>query len=70
MYMLIENANKDKITITIPSSIDRFGLQRIIDYLKYLELTSKSKATQADADKLAEETNSSWWEANKSRFGK
>jgi hypothetical protein len=68
--MLIENANKDKITITIPSSIDRFGLQRIIDYLKYLELTSKSKATQADADKLAEETNSSWWEANKSRFGK
>ncbi|BAU55804.1 hypothetical protein [Mucilaginibacter gotjawali] len=68
--MVIENANKDKITITIPSSIDRFGLQRIIDYLKYLELTSKSKATQADADKLAEETNSSWWEANKSRFNK
>jgi hypothetical protein len=68
--MLIENANKDKITITIPSSIDRFGLQRIIDYLKYLELTAKSKATQADADKLAEEANSSWWEANKSRFNK
>ncbi|MDR3694446.1 hypothetical protein [Mucilaginibacter sp.] len=68
--MVIENADKDKITITIPSSIDRFGLQRIIDYLKYLELTSKSKATQADADKLAEETNSSWWEANKSRFNK
>ncbi len=68
--MLIENADKDKITITIPSSIDRFGLQRIIDYLKYLELTSKSKATQADADKLAEEANSAWWEANKSRFNK
>ena len=68
--MVIENANKDKITITIPSSVDRFGLQRVIDYLKYLELTSKSKATQADADKLAEETNSSWWEANKSRFNK
>jgi len=66
--MMIERANKDKITITIPSSIDRFGLQRVIDYLKYLELTSKSKATQADADKLAEEANASWWEANKTRF--
>ncbi len=66
--MMIENADNNKITITVSSSVDRFGLQRLIDYLKYLEATSKSKAKQSDVDKLADEVNSSWWEANKSRF--
>jgi len=66
--MLVENADNNKITITVSSSVDKFGLQRIIDYLKYLEATSKSKAKQSDIDKLADDVNSSWWEANKSRF--
>ena len=66
--MLIENADNNKITITVSSSVDKFGLQRIIDYLKYIEATSKSKAKQSDIDKLADEVNSSWWQANKSRF--
>jgi hypothetical protein len=66
--MLIENANNNKITITVSSSVDKFGLQRLIDYLNYLEATSKSKAKQSDIDKLADEVNSSWWEANKSQF--
>ena len=66
--MIIENVDNNKITITVSSSVDKFGLQRIIDYLKYLEATSKSKAKQSDIDKLADDVNSSWWEANKSRF--
>jgi len=66
--MLIENADNNKITITLSKSVDKFGMQRLIDYLKYLEATSKSKAKQSDIDKLADEANSSWWEANKSRF--
>jgi hypothetical protein len=66
--MLIEKADNNKITLTVSSSVDKFGLQRLIDYLKYLEATSKSKAKQADVDKLADEVNASWWEANKGRF--
>ena len=66
--MLIENTKDNNITITLSSSIDKFGLQRLIDYIKYLEATSASKATQADADQLADEVNASWWKANKSRF--
>jgi len=66
--MMIENVDNNKITITVSSSVDKFGLQRIIDYLKYLEATSTSKAKQSDIDKLADDVNSSWWEANKSRF--
>jgi hypothetical protein len=66
--MLIENADNNNITITVSKSIDKFGLQRLIDYLKYLEATSSSKVKQADVDKLADEVNASWWEANKFRF--
>ena len=66
--MIIENAGNNKITITVSSSIDKFGLQRLIDYLKYLEATSNSKAKQSAVDKLADEVNQSWWEANKARF--
>ena len=55
--MLIERTNNNEIKITVASSIDNFGLQRIIDYLKYLEATSKSKAKQSAVDKLADEIN-------------
>ena len=66
--MLIENADKNKIIITVSSSIDKFGLQRLIDYIKYLEATSTSKVKQSAIDDLADEVNSSWWQANKDRF--
>ena len=55
--MLIERTNNNEIKITVSSSVDNFGLQRIIDYLKYLEATSKSKAKQSAVDKLADEVN-------------
>ncbi len=66
--MLIERSSNDKITITLSSNIDSFKLQRLIDYIRYLELTSGSKAKQSDADELAEEVNATWWEKNRHRF--
>ena len=66
--MLIERNTKDQITITVSSSLDSFGLQRLIDYIKYLEAISKTKAKQSDVDKLADEVNTSWWERNRNRF--
>ena len=44
--MLIERTNNNQIQISVSSSVDSFGLQRVIDYVKYLEATSKSKAKQ------------------------
>jgi len=46
------------------------GIQRLIDYGRYLEAISKSKAKQADIDKLADEVNETWWTKNKHRFSK
>jgi hypothetical protein len=66
--MLIERTENNQITITVSSSVDNFGLQRLIDYIKYLEATSKSKAKQSDIDQLADEVNASWWEKNRKRF--
>lgn len=66
--MLIERTNNDKIIITLPSSVDKFGLQRLIDYAKYLEATAKSKAKQTDVDKLADEVNAIWWPKNRKRY--
>jgi hypothetical protein len=66
--MLIENIDNNKITITVSSSVDRFGLQRLIDYLKYLESTAKSTAKQSAIDQLADDVNAEWWKKNKSRF--
>ena len=65
--MIIERTN-NKIVIKVSPLVDTFGFQRIMDYLDYLEMTSKSKATQDDADKLADELNENWWKKNRKRF--
>lgn len=66
--MLIEQTSNNQIQITLSSTLDSYGLQRVIDYVKYLEATSKSKAKQSDVDKLADEVNASWWTKNRKRF--
>ena len=66
--MVVERIENNRITISFSSGTDIFGIQRLIDYAKYLEATSKSKAKQSDVDKLAVEVNQNWWEKNKHRF--
>jgi len=48
--MLIERVANNQITISFSSGTDMFGIQRLIDFAKYLEATSKSKAKQSDVD--------------------
>ena len=65
--MQIERTNNE-ILIRVASNTDLTGLQRILDYIKFREIASKSKATQEEIDALAKESKSTWWDANKSRF--
>jgi hypothetical protein len=65
--MIVERTS-NQIVIKVSPHIDTFGFQRIMDYLDYLEITSKSKATQDDADRLADELNENWWAKNRNRF--
>lgn len=65
--MIIERTDKE-LLIRIPNSIGIKGVQRIIDYIRYQEITSKSKAKQKDIDELADEINKDWWKKNKDTF--
>lgn len=67
--MQIKRTNNE-ILIRIASGTDIVGLQRIMDYLKFREIASKSEATPKQIDKLSTESKSIWWEKNKDRFAK
>lgn len=65
--MILERTDNEVI-IKVSSDIDEQGFQYALDYLNYLEMTSKSKVPQHVADDLADELNHNWWAKNKSRF--
>ena len=65
--MIIERTESE-IIIRVSSKVNTFGLQRLVDYLKYQELTASSNAQQPDIDELAREVNKDWWNKNKQRF--
>jgi hypothetical protein len=62
--MIVERT-KEEILVRLPSNVDLSELQDILDYLKYKEVTSYSKASQADVNMLAEQANYSMWEKTK-----
>ncbi|MFA7326635.1 MAG: hypothetical protein WC121_08230 [Candidatus Kapaibacterium sp.] len=65
--MVIERINNE-IVIKISSDTDITGLQRLIDYIKFREIASKSKASEDEINNLVRESKSEWWEKNKNRF--
>ena len=67
--MIIERTNKEVI-IRLPENVNTNGLQRLVDYLTYKEVTAKSKAKQSDIDALAKEVKKGWWSENRGRFVK
>lgn len=67
--MQIERTNKE-ILIRLSPDTDLTGLQRIIDYLKFREVVTKSKASEKEIDTISTDSKSDWWVKNKSRFVK
>jgi hypothetical protein len=65
--MQIERTNNE-ILIRISSDTDITGVQRILDYLRFREITSKSKASQNQIDEISTEMNNSWWKKNSNKF--
>ena len=66
--MILERT-QNEIIVRLPSSVDLSELQNMLDYLRYKELTAKSKAKQSDADRLANEVNKSMWQKVKEKRG-
>lgn len=55
--MTVRRNNKNEVVVTLPGNVDAAEIQRMLDYLQYLELTAGSKATQGQAEALAAEAN-------------
>lgn len=66
--MRVESVNNEiKLTFS-KNALNITEIQSFIDYIKFREISALSKATQEDANKLAEEINQSWWDKNKHKF--
>lgn len=65
--MQVERLNNE-ILIKLSANTDTIGLQRLLDFLKFKEITSQSKATDTEIEELSEDSKKDWWTKNKSRF--
>ena len=66
--MILERT-KNEILVRLPANVDLTELQNMLDYLKYKETTSGTKAKQKDVDELSETVNKSIWSKIKSQRG-
>lgn len=58
--------HKKQYQISFPESlVDQSYVEKFLDYLRYAEISSKSRLSEEDAMRLSEELKSSWWEENK-----
>jgi len=65
--MIIESKD-DEIVIRISANVSLEDIQKSLDFIRYKEILSKSKGSQADADNLAKKVNNEWWRDNKSKY--
>lgn len=65
--MTIERTASE-IIIKIPSYVDVEGVQRLLDFLIYKELTAKSEATQEQVDELVAKVKKGRWARKRGRF--
>jgi hypothetical protein len=65
--MRIERTDKE-ILIRLNSNLDITELQRFLDYIRFREITAKSKATDEEIERLTEESKKSWWDSNRDHF--
>lgn len=67
--MIIERTKKEVI-FKIPEALSVDRLQDIVDYLKYVEATRKSKASQKDVDELVKKIKKGRWAKTKRLISK
>lgn len=61
---------KDELIIRFSNAvnINIDYLQKFLDYLRFIEISSKSQATEEQILELANDINKSWWETNKNKY--
>ena len=68
MALKISENKKKEVVITLSGPIDQTMIDHVVKSLRYLRILKKSKATQADIDKLADEVDTAMWEKRRKRL--
>jgi hypothetical protein len=64
----VENTETD-VRVTIPKdAVPPKRLNALLDWLRLEEVVQRSRLTEADADRIADDIKAQWWAANKTRF--
>jgi hypothetical protein len=64
----VEQSGED-LRVTIPKdAVPLTRLNRFLDWLRLEEIAQRSRLTQDEADRIANEIKAEWWTANKDRF--
>jgi len=67
MAVIIERTDSEFV-IKLPLSIDPVELQNILEYFKFVDIVSRSQATQEDIDELSNEVKAGWSQNMKDRL--
>ena len=66
--IMVEKTDTD-VRVTIPkNAVPPKQLNAFLDWLRLEEIAQRSRLTEADADRIADELKAGWWAANKDRF--
>ncbi len=66
--MVVERINNE-ILVRFSANVKTDNIQSILDYIRYLEVTSKSVATQKEVDELVKTVKKGRWERTKRELG-
>ncbi len=66
--MIVERRNNE-ILVRFSAGVESSKIQSILDYIKYIELTSKSEATESDVEELVKEAKKGRWDKTKKELG-
>lgn len=68
MALKISENKKKEVVITLSGSIDQAMIDHVVKYMRYLQVLGKSKASQADIHKLADEVDTAMWRKRRKRM--
>jgi len=66
--MKIERKESEISFILNTNNLSAISLQKIADYISYIETVNNSKISEDQINLLAEESKNRWWQENKARF--
>jgi hypothetical protein len=68
MALQISEGKKNEVVITLTGPIDQAMIDHVVKYMRYMQVLRKSKASQADIDKLVDEVDTAMWRKRRKRM--